>query len=191
MALSRYGNESEKTLLQFVKQGNYLAFDELYNRYFNLLYASAYNLLRDHQQSKDIVQDIFVWFWEHRLQWDLTSCKGYLLTAVKFKTANYFRENKVKDDFYKALAKQKMEVVDQSIQMEVEQLNSLIRNITAELPERSRTVFMLSRFEQLSNKEIARKLDISEKTVEAHITASLKRLREKLGKNNMLLYFFV
>ena len=191
MAVNRFGVETEEVLLQLIKQGDYVAFDELYNRYFSLLYSSAYNLLRDHPQSKDIVQDIFVWFWEHRLQWNLTSCKGYLLTAVKFKTANYFRENKVKDEFYKVLAKQKMEVADQSIQMEVMQLNELILNITAELPERCRQAFMMSRFDQLSNKEIAAKLNITEKTVEAHITASLKKLKEKLGKGNMLLYFFI
>lgn len=191
MAVNRFGDETEEVLLQLIKQGEYAAFDELYNRYFSILYSSAYNLLRDHQQSKDIVQDIFVWFWEHRLQWTLTSCKGYLLTAVKFKTANYFRENKVKDDFYKALAKQKMEVADQSVEMEVMQLNELIRNITAELPNRCRQAFMMSRFDQLSNKEIATKLNITEKTVEAHITASLKKLKEKLGKGNMLLYFFI
>jgi len=191
MAVNRFGVETEEVLLQLIKQGDYVAFDELYNRYFSLLYSSAYNLLRDHPQSKDIVQDIFVWCWEHRLQWNLTSCKGYLLTAVKFKTANYFRENKVKDEFYKVLAKQKMEVADQSIQMEVMQLNELILNITAELPERCRQAFMMSRFDQLSNKEIAAKLNITEKTVEAHITASLKKLKEKLGKGNMLLYFFI
>lgn len=192
MTTKELKKESEAILLSQIKDGNYAAFDELYNRHFNALYGMAYNILRDHQQSKDIIQDIFVWFWEHRAQWNLTSSKGYLLTAVKFKTANYFRENKVKDEFYRGLARQTMAAtIDQSILMEVRQLSDLIKDITAELPSRCREIFQLSRFDQLSNKEIAAKLQISEKTVEAQLTIALRRLKQKLGKGHLLLYFFV
>lgn len=182
--------ESEEILLQMIKTGDYAAFEELYSRHFQTVYAMAYNILRDHQQSKDIVQDIFVWFWEHRAQWNLTSCRGYLLTAVKFKTANYFRENKVKEAFFVGLAKQQMASVDNSVLMEVQQLNDLILSLTAELPERCQEVFKLSRFDQLTNREIAGKLRITEKTVEAHITLALKKLKEKLGKGHIFFYFF-
>lgn len=182
MSVKLLKNESEEILLKLIKSGDYSAFDELYSRHFQTVYAMAYNILRDHQQSKDIVQDIFVWFWEHRAQWNLRSCRGYLLTAVKFKTANYFRKNKVKEAFFVGLAKQQMAFVDNSVLMEVRQLNDLILSLTAELPERCQEIFRLSRFDQLSNREIAVKLGITEKTVEAHITSGLKKLKDKLGK---------
>ncbi|TKC59142.1 RNA polymerase sigma-70 factor [Pedobacter hiemivivus] len=191
MSVKLLKTESEEILLQMIKKGDYLAFEELYSRHFQTVYAMAYNILRDPQQSKDIVQDIFVWFWEHREQWNLTSCRGYLLTAVKFKTANYFRENKVKEAFFAGLSKQQMASEDNSVLMEVRQLNDLILSLTTELPERCQEIFRLSRFNQLSNREIAVKLGITEKTVEAHITSALKKLKEKLGKGHIFLYFLI
>ncbi|RZL99757.1 MAG: RNA polymerase sigma-70 factor [Pedobacter sp.] len=191
MANKSYKNETEEALLVQIKAGDYAAFDELYSRHFQTVYGMAYNILRDQQQSQDIVQDIFVWFWEHRSQWNLTSSRGYLLTAVKFKTSNYFRQNKVKETFYTGLAKQRMSAVDESILLEVKELNNLIMSLTAELPARCQEVFKLSRFEHLSNREIAEKLDITEKAVEAQITSALKKLKDKLGKGHILLYFFI
>lgn len=54
--------ETEEALLQMIKAGEYPAFDELYARHFQTVYAMAYNILRDHEHSMDIVQDIFIWF---------------------------------------------------------------------------------------------------------------------------------
>ncbi|QIL37951.1 RNA polymerase sigma-70 factor [Pedobacter sp. HDW13] len=190
MSVKSLKSESEEYLILLVKEGDYTAFDELYNRHWSALYGMAYNILRDHSSSKDIVQDIFIWFWEHRDQWNLTSCKGYLLTAVRFKTANYIRANKARNEFYLGISQKDRAPIDESMLMEVRQLESLIHRITEELPERCREVFSMSRFEQLSNKEIAEKMNISEKTVEGHITAALKKMKEKLGKGNPILFFF-
>lgn len=181
--------EDEKVLLDLIKNGDYDAFDELYERHFDTLYGVAYNLLREQSDAKDIIQEVFIWFWEHREQWNLDSCKWYLLTAVKFKVASYFREHKSREDFYKRLALRPTEKFDQELEFEVRQLRELIEQVAAGLSGRVREVFMLSRFEYLSNKEIAGRLDISEKTVEAHITNALKLLREKLGKTRFLLFF--
>jgi len=183
--------ESDEVLLGLIKAGDYSAFRELYDRQFDMLYGAAYNILREHDEAKDIIQDIFVWFWEHREHWNLTSSKGYLLTAVKFKTASYFRQNKSREDFYKRMAVRQPAEFDQSIEFEVRQLKELIERVTSELPERCREIFSLSRFDQLSNKEIAEKLNLSEKTVEAQITIALRKLREKLGRVSFLLYFFI
>ena len=185
-----YKVQSEGELLLMVKEGDYTAFDELYARHWSALYGMAYNILRDHDSSKDIVQDIFIWFWEHREYWILTSCKGYLLTAVRFKTANYIRANKAREEFYKVSFEQTVSAMDESLLMEAKELESFIREITDELPERCREIFSMSRFQQLSNKEIAEQLNISEKTVEGHITNALKKLRERLRKGSFILFLF-
>lgn len=190
MSVRSLKTESEENLLNLIKEGDYSAFDEIYSRHWSALYGMAYNILRDHSSSKDIVQDIFIWFWEHRDQWNLTSCKGYLLTAVRFKTANYIRANKARQEFYHGISMKNIAPIDEGVLMEVRQLESLIHKITQELPERCRQIFSMSRFEQLSNKEIAEKMNISEKTVEGHITTALKKLKEKLGKGNPILFFF-
>ena len=191
MSVKKLNNEPEDVLLRQIKEGDYASFDELYSRHWSSLYGMAYNILRDHSSSKDIVQDIFIWFWEHRAQWNISSAKGYLLTAVRFKTANYIRSNKARSEFYQGLAKMNLDTVDESVQVEVRQLEELIQQITGELPERCREIFSLSRFGQMSNKEIAERLDISEKTVEGHITVALKKLRDKLGKASIAMLFFI
>ncbi|RZK39825.1 MAG: RNA polymerase sigma-70 factor [Pedobacter sp.] len=185
---NQYAGESESTLLIKIKKNNYSAFEELYDRHFDSLYGYAYNIIREHADAQDIIQDIFVWFWEHRHEWNLTSSKGYLLTAVKFKTISYFRENKVRSDFYHKMAKRPNFEMDESLLLEVRELQELIRQITEQLPERCKQIFSLSRFEQVSNKEIALQLGISEKTVEAQITIALRKLKQKLRKASYLLF---
>ncbi|RQO74466.1 RNA polymerase sigma-70 factor [Pedobacter sp. KBW06] len=191
MSTEDYKSETEESLLLSVKDGDRSAFDELYTRHWTVVYGMAYNILRDHQYSKDIVQDIFVWFWEHRGQWNLTTCRGYLLTAVKFKTANFIRASKIREDFFKSAAQREQMNYDQNLMLEVKELEQFIHTVISDLPDRCRQIFTLSRFKHCSNKEIAAELNISEKTVEMQITIALKKLREKLGNGHVLLYFFI
>ncbi|UIR54898.1 RNA polymerase sigma-70 factor [Sphingobacterium sp. SRCM116780] len=181
----------EENLLQMIKDGNYIAFEELYARYFDLLFGYAYNIVRDLDITRDIIQDIFTWFWANRDQWKLESCKGYLLTAVKFKTASYFRSSKAQESFYDKLKEVPPLHQDDSLQLEVKQLQELIESLVDDLPSRCKEIFKLSRFSHRSNKEIAKELGISEKTVEAQITIALKKLRLTLGKYNYILFFLI
>src|SRR5689334_9131033 len=80
-------------------------FDEVYERYWSTLYRYTYNVLRDQEACFDIVQEVYVWFWEHRKNIEVDSIKGYLLAAAKYKVANYIRHNKVKQSFYDRIPK--------------------------------------------------------------------------------------
>lgn len=184
--MSIYKNHSEADLLVLVKAGSYPAFNEIYNRHWTVLFGSAYNILRDKEACMDLLQDIFIWFWENRLQWELTSCKGYLLTAVKFKTANYIRNAKNRGLIIHQLANLSIEN-NESEEFEAKQLEEFIKSIAGRLPDRCREIFQLSRYGYLSNKEIASKLQISEKTVENQLTIALKRLRQKLSASYLFL----
>ncbi|TDQ77959.1 RNA polymerase sigma-70 factor [Sphingobacterium yanglingense] len=189
--MESYPTYSEERLLQLIKADDYDAFEELYSRYFDLLYGYAYNVIRDKEVAKDIIQDIFTWFWENRQQWQLTSCKGYLLTAVRFKTASYFRSAKVQESFTQNLKNAPVLYPDESLELEVKELQQLIESLIQDLPDRCREIFQLSRFAYQSHKDIAKKLGISEKTVEAQITIALKKLRGSLGKYHYLLFLFL
>lgn len=182
---------SDQELLALIKDGDYAAFDEIYTRHADALYGAAYNVLRDQSSSKDIVQDVFTWFWQHRGQWQLSSCRGYLLTAVKFKVANYIRDNKVHKGFFTELSELEIGGEDEQLAYEVRQLSELIRQLADQLPGRCGEIFKLSRYEQLSNKEIAIKMGISEKTVENQMTIALKKLKDKLGPGHALLFFLL
>lgn len=170
----------ESELLSLVKAGNLTAFTAIYEKHWDVLFGSAYNMLRDKEACMDILQDIFTWFWENRNVWELTSCKGYLLTAVKFKTANYIRNAKNRGLVIHQLTQLELESQDAET-YEVRQLEELIKSMADRLPDRCREIFQLSRYSYLSNREIAQKLQISEKTVENQLTIALKRLRQKLS----------
>lgn len=188
--MSPYKDYTEAELLKLIKGDSYAAFNEIYGRHWNVLFGSAYNILRDKDACMDLIQDIFVWFWENRQTWELTSCKGYLLTAVKFKTANYIRNIKNRELIILQLANINI-VHSEEEELEVKQLEELIKSIADQLPDRCREIFQLSRYSYLSNKEIANKLQISEKTVENQLTIALKRLRQKLSTGHLALFFFL
>src|SRR5690606_956547 len=94
---------SDKELLIMLSDSDIEAFDEIYRRYWSNMYNSTYNILRDKDSCMDIVQELFIWVWEHRSHLDVTSLKSYLLVAVKFKVANYIRRGKVRQTFFDKL----------------------------------------------------------------------------------------
>jgi len=166
------------------------AFNQIYFRYWKKLYAKAYNILRDHDNAVDLVQEIFVWLWDHRATQNIQNLNSYLHTAVKFKIANFIRDEKVKNAFYEAVESIKSNEFYLDDSLEVRELQAVIISFTQDLPEKCRTIFNLSRFEHLSNRKIAEKLGISEKTVEGQITIALKKLRISLGKISCWLFIF-
>jgi len=138
----------------------------------------------------DVVQEIFVWLWDHREHLDIqSSFKGYLLAAVKFKAANCIRNGKIREDFFREIAAiQLSPLLPAAVQsIEIKELEEVIRRTIDELPAQCRTIYQLSRKEQLSNKEIAHALGLSVKTVENQMTIALKRLRMATAK----LFFFL
>jgi RNA polymerase sigma-70 factor (ECF subfamily) len=170
------------------------AFKALYHQYWADMYKAAFNILRDRDQSMDIVQELFIWLWEHRKQLDIkSSFKGYLLAAVKFKAANCIRNGRTRDDIFKRIASIQTPVFSHEAGelLEIKELEEVIRHTVEGLPEKCRTIYQLSRRERLSNKEIAHELGISVKTVENQMTIALKRLRIVLTKLFFFIVFFL
>ncbi len=153
------------------------------------MYQSAFNLIKDHNCCKDLIQDIFTWLWERRDILEISTLKSYLHSAVKYKVANYFRHGKVRDSFFSELENIPPEQSCIDTSLEVKELTAIILEFTNNLPKRCREVFILSRNENLTNKEIAKTLSISEKTVENQITAALKKLRISLGNTFTCIFF--
>ncbi len=181
--MSNYTKFEDHELLALIKCNNESAFTEIYNRYWEDLYRSAFHFLKDRDACMDVLQEVFIWIWNHRTQLQVTSLKSYLYGAVKYKIANCIRDGKTRDNLY-SLANNiipEISFVDSSL--EVAELKSIIEQFTEGLPDRCKEVFHLSRSQYLNNKEIASKLNISEKTVENQLTIALKRLRLKLGRD--------
>lgn len=150
----------------------------------------AYSYVRDREAAEDIVMNAFACVWERRneLQKD-TNIPALLLTAIKNGSLNHLKRLEVRMRAEQHVGEMRRRELALRIstleacnpeQVFCDEIQKLMQETLSELPPTSREVFVLSRIENRPNKEIALYLDLSVKTVEFHITRSLKQLRAKL-----------
>lgn len=187
--MSIYKKHTDIDLIQLLKKGDELAFDEIYERYWQDAYAAAFKILHREEICVDVVQDIFVWLWENREKQQINVLKAYILTAVKFKLLNVIRNARLRDDVYARLPNVEIDPVGEEENLEVKELKEIIRQFNEDLPKQAKQIFYLSRYEFLSNKEIAQQLGISEKTVKNQLNISLKKLKNKLKADQWFVFF--
>ena len=160
-------------------------FKYIYELFYPRLWYFVKEYIKNEQDSKDIMQDIFMTLWEKRdsLKAD-TNLNAYLFTLAKNQCLNYLKHKQVMEKYAKeAETEQEMMLTYYAMnafdpeQMDIESLELMVEEAIKQLPEQCRKVFELDRFEGLKYKEIAQKMGISVKTVEAHISNALKILR--------------
>ena len=167
-------------------------YEELFRTYYTSLCYFAQKYIRDLDTCKEIVHHVFVLIWEKREEFDFKKpAKSYLFTAVYNRCLNYIRDQK---KFHDPGEKNPVEFYGDSAvnndHLEAAELESKIWETINLLPEKCREVFMLNRFEGKKYAEIAEKLNISVKTVEAQMSKALKTLREHL-KDYIHLYILL
>jgi RNA polymerase sigma-70 factor (ECF subfamily) len=173
---------SDEELLCLLKENNREAYTEIYNRYWKFLFTTAYNVHRNREDSMDVCQTVFLWFWENRAQLKITTTlQAYLYTAVKYKIANMIRNGKYREDLFADLQLIDMRTYQQN-ELEIKELKAFVDQLIDELPTKCREVFLMSRNEHLTHKEIADRLGIAEKTVNDHVTRALQKLKAPLQK---------
>jgi len=173
---------SDQQLTSLLYEGDELAFTEIYNRHWQFLFTAAYNALRHKEDSLDVCQSIFMWIWEnHKSIHIKTNLQAYLYTAIKYKIANLIRQGKIRESLLDDVMAAEIRA-DEKLELEVKELKNFIDQLVNELPDKCREVFLLSRNEHLTHRQIAERLGISEKTVDDHITRALKTLKAPLGK---------
>jgi len=182
-------------IIRRLKNDDKSAVDELFSYYYPRLYHFSKSILKIENDIDDILQEVFVKIWLNRQKIsNAETFKAYIFTITKNEVLNLIRtklkDNAFRDKLYlKSVAR---EYQDQN-QLEIDEIKTGIDHIVESLPEKRQQVFILSRTEGLTNKEIAQRLNISEKTVEDHITHAIKYIKNSL--NNMgiisLLYFYL
>jgi RNA polymerase sigma-70 factor (ECF subfamily) len=178
-----YNSHSETEICDLLKSGDKEAFAEIYNRFKGLLYIYACKITGHEDIAEDIVQDLFIYIWDKRQTINFTSSlSSYLYSAVRYKFFDLVDKQKVRADYIQAFQK----FLDQGEYqtdnyISEKELSATIEKEIANLPAKMREVFLLSRKEHLSNKEIAQRLDISDKTVKNQLSTALKTLKTKLG----------
>jgi RNA polymerase sigma-70 factor (ECF subfamily) len=186
-----YNNHSEEDLVLFVQQGDISAFSEIYSRYWDKLYNAAYKRLPNSEACEEIVQDVFIKYWEKSKQIVFTTnLSAYLFTAIRYNVIDYYRKETVKDTFIKASRFDTPVDNSNEEHIQLKDLMHLVSKVIESLPSKCRTVYQLSRIEHKSNKEISAELNISEKTVEGHLTKALQYFRLYINDLSIVLLFF-
>ena len=170
-------------LIRQIKSSNIEAFENVFKEFQENIFSYLYFKIGNSQVAEDILQDVFIKLWENRHQLkDNLSLPSYLYTIAKNLTLNYFRHQKVIQKFQKEIEFQTESIDSTSplAELELNEINESLINTLEKLPKRQRVVFMMSRHDNLSYKEIAERLEISIKTVETQIGKALKMLRKIL-----------
>ena len=129
----------------------------------------------------EIVQDLFVKLWMNREKVNInTNFESYLLRSVRNGALSYINKERLHTETNLKVYSDQSESVDPSQELQSKNLESSYQAILAAMPEKRREVFLASRFDGLKYNEIAEKVGISVKTVEAHMSAAFKQLREGL-----------
>ena len=175
---------AELRLVEQVAEGSELAFERFFKTYFKSLYAYAFTILQDEIMAEEIVQQVFYKIWEKKEQFRIrTSVKAFLYKAVYNECLNYLKHQQHKASHQNYIAyvnRNNVSGENATMRVELNELQSRLQTALNELPEQCRTIFQLSRFEDLKYREIALQLGISEKTVENQMGKALKLLRMKL-----------
>lgn len=183
----------EHTLTAQLAKRDSSAFEEVFKTYFKNLHAYACTILKDEADAEEAVQQVFFKLWERAEHLSFSgSVAAYLYRAVHNQCLNQLKHQKVKANHQLHVAySMKNESVNGPAKMISKELEQKIREALNELPEQCRTVFQLSRFEDMKYREIADQLDISIKTVENQMGKALKQLRLKLVDFLTLLFLFI
>lgn len=179
-------NSDDILLLKLIKQNDELAFKHLFYQYVDSLVRFVMCYVHDRSVAEEIVSDIFIYIWEHRATFSLKlTFKAYLFQSAKNKSFTYLRDRQLQP-VLSGIYPSDLGYEDTNF-VEMEELSQLIEEAVTLLPEKCREIFLKSRVENQTNKDIAAGLGISEKTVENQITIALKKIRAFLGDS----YFYL
>jgi RNA polymerase sigma-70 factor (ECF subfamily) len=177
---------TDETLLSLVADGDKEAFTMLYRRYWESLFSTAARALRSKTDAADLVQDIFLSIWNRRNDLRVTgSLAAYLQTSVRYKVIKYIEKNVTRRDYLILLTEVLVnyQPPDAESTLQIKELQHVIQSAVAQMPNKMREVYQLSRKHHLSHKEIAERLDISDETVKKHIQHALQIIKTAISLN--------
>lgn len=178
---SRYAALSDAELLIALHTDDESSFTEIYQRYCYQLFTVAHRKLKSREVAEELVQDLFENLWNRRASHEIVQLKQYLFSALRYRIINYVKAKQVRAGYelYCRLASTKVDTITED-SLAHSELSAAVLAGMRKLPAKTREIFQLSRLEQYSVAEISGRVNLSEKTVEYHLTKSLKLLRSYL-----------
>ena len=173
---------TETGIVVAIEKGWQLQFEHVFKEHFKSLHSYAYTIVKDDIMAEELVQNVFYKLWEKKGQIEVNqSITGYLYRSVHNESLNHLKHLKVREAHQAYVKHQPQGSNNAAEQIKLRDLKRHLDKALSELPEQCRTVFQMSRFEELKYQEIADRLQISIKTVENHMGKALRLLRQKLA----------
>jgi RNA polymerase sigma-70 factor (ECF subfamily) len=183
--------KDEKTLVKALKNGDKVAFEKIFHLYHKQLYFFCYSFLNQKEDAENITQDVFVKLWIKRATLDCEkSFSSFLFTMTKNMTLNHIRSTIHQQIFVNQILYNDLgDCCQTDKQVSFNEVKRNLNNLIALLPPKRKKIFLLSREEGLSHKEISKRLSVSVHTVESQMSKALKFIRN--GLKGFTLTFFL
>lgn len=166
-----------------IREGDIKAFEDVFRRYYSPLCWYAMSITGSMEAAEEIVEELFYGLWKNRQSLPLfRSMKSYLYAAVRNQSFQYCEHQEVRNKYREFVlsGEGRIQDIDPQEQMEYQELKSLIDTTLTRMPERRLRIFRMHRMEGKKYAEIASRLSMSVKTVEAEMTKALKTLRKEI-----------
>jgi RNA polymerase sigma-70 factor (ECF subfamily) len=169
--------------IEKIRSGDIEEFERLYRLYCKDLILFAYKYVYDLAMAENIVQDVFLNVWINRTDLDpRKNTKTYLYTAVRNNALNIIKHSKIERQYKELFLVQDKQEQSPESELLLKELQSSVNHAIKSLPQKCRTIFLMSRNDHLTYSEIASILGLSPKTIENQIAKALKRLHKALAK---------
>jgi len=181
MDMKLHNTCNEEQLLNALKNGDVHAFNTVYERTWYKMFLIAYQRIRKKEPAQELVQNLFMKLWERKASLDIINLEGYLSVSMKHAVIDYMRAQLVADNYIQYWSLHSANIEDTTDRMvAMDEISEALEAGITQLPEKSQEVFRLSRLNNWPTDKIASHLNLSEKTVQYHLTKSLKFLRNYL-----------
>lgn len=181
--MSQDGQYTDAVLVAALNAGDRNAFEFIYRAYAPEIFRHIQRNITLREDCEEILQDIFESLWARHKDLKIISLRAYLFTMARYKIIRHFRHNKAKRNYARhyILFEVVFDYLHENEQLETidpAALKSLLDKSLPELPERCQAAFRLRLQENLSNAEIATRMNIKKDTVENYMIRALRHLRE-------------
>ena len=181
-------------LVRLLRKGDMAAFDAIYNKYCHKLHQFVYMYLKQEEDAEEIVQEVFIKIWQSRSKIDIYSSFESFLFTIAYNTTMSLLRKRISEsksrEYLKSL--QQAETAEKIIdELHLKECSQKVQTLLEQLTPRQKEIYVLSREEGMTHEEIAKKLNISESTVNNHLVNALKFLKSNLGGSLKISALFV
>lgn len=186
-------NSIEKGLVEELLKGDAFALQKLYKMYSPKLYRFIYGAIKNHDDTEDILQTVFIKLWDSHEKLRTDTCfEAFLMTMTRNTVYNFFKQRYNQRNLSENFAKQAGKVEPPSDEILIEsELFGLLQQLVEALPAKRREIFILNRFKGYTYREIAEMLNISENTVDTQMRKALETLKKGLSNEIITSFVFV